>query len=66
VVESAPSNVVATEIDGLWLSVSASTGTKCDRCWHHTEDVGQYEEHKELCGRCITNVDGEGEQRQFA
>ncbi|MFT5759282.1 MAG: isoleucyl-tRNA synthetase [Alteromonadaceae bacterium] len=66
VVESAPASALATEIEGLWLSVSQATGIKCDRCWHVTEDVGQHEEHKELCGRCITNIDEEGEVRQFA
>ena len=28
-------------------------------------DVGRYAEHPELCGRCVTNVDGPGEQRKF-
>jgi len=27
--------------------------------------VGTYAEHPQLCGRCIVNVDGEGEPRQF-
>jgi isoleucyl-tRNA synthetase len=62
----APENAEATEIEGLWLTVAAAEGTKCDRCWHVTEDVGTYEAHPELCGRCVTNVDGEGEQRQYA
>ncbi|GLX77168.1 isoleucine--tRNA ligase [Thalassotalea insulae] len=65
-VEQAPEGAIATEIDGLWLTVTASSGTKCERCWHHTEDVGQSESHPTLCGRCVTNVDGEGEQRKFA
>jgi len=66
VVESAPENALATEIEGLWLAVSSAAGTKCERCWHVTEDIGQDEKHPELCGRCITNVEGEGETRQFA
>ncbi|WP_448211394.1 isoleucine--tRNA ligase [Colwellia sp. MEBiC06753] len=61
-----PEASVATALDGLWLSVSQSTGTKCDRCWHFTDDVGVDESHPELCGRCVTNVDGDGEQRAFA
>ena len=48
------------------IKVSASENTKCVRCWHHREDVGQNEEHPELCGRCIENVAGDGEIRQFA
>ncbi|GHE79837.1 isoleucine--tRNA ligase [Thalassotalea profundi] len=66
VVNAAPEDASETEIDGLWLSIAASTGTKCERCWHYTDDVGKDETHTDLCGRCITNIDGNGEVRQFA
>ena len=66
IVTEAPANATATDIDGLWLTVAQSNGTKCERCWHFTDDIGQSDEHPDLCGRCITNVDGEGETRQFA
>ncbi len=65
-VTEAPADAIPTELDGLWLAVTASTGTKCDRCWHYTDDVGQDQSHPDLCGRCITNIDGAGEVRQFA
>jgi isoleucyl-tRNA synthetase len=52
--------------DELWVGVQASAHSKCVRCWHHREDVGLSEKHPELCGRCIENVEGDGEQRQFA
>lgn len=65
-VTAAPADALETDIDGLWLAVSPAEGAKCDRCWHVTTDIGESEEHPELCGRCITNVDGEGETRQFA
>ena len=52
--------------DELWISVSASAHTKCIRCWHYREDVGSSTEHPELCGRCVENVAGSGETRQFA
>jgi isoleucyl-tRNA synthetase len=39
---------------------------KCVRCWHHREDVGNYAEHTELCGRCIDNIEGNGEHRRYA
>ena len=55
-----------TLVDGLKVAVKASEHAKCARCWHHREDVGQHAEHEELCGRCIENVEGEGEQRSFA
>jgi len=39
---------------------------KCVRCWHHRADVGADPEHPELCGRCVQNVAGDGENRRFA
>ena len=59
-------NAVATEVEGLSIEVTKSAGEKCTRCWHHRADVGTHDAHPELCGRCITNVDGEGETRQYA
>jgi isoleucyl-tRNA synthetase len=52
--------------DELWIAVQASAHEKCIRCWHHREDVGSNKEHPELCGRCINNVAGDGEQRRYA
>lgn len=52
--------------DEIWLAVSASTHEKCTRCWHHREEVGTDDTHPELCGRCIENIDGEGEKRLYA
>ncbi|WP_449448417.1 isoleucine--tRNA ligase [Thermomonas brevis] len=42
-----------------------TTKPKCVRCWHHREDVGAHAEHPLLCGRCVLNVDGAGETRQW-
>ncbi|MGR5110222.1 isoleucine--tRNA ligase [Vibrio jasicida] len=55
-----------TDIEGLFVEVAAAEGEKCDRCWHHTPDVGTIEGHEKICGRCVSNVDGEGEVRKFA
>ncbi len=54
-----------TEIEGLSLEIVASKHPKCERCWHRCEDVGQHAEHPLLCGRCISNVDGDGEHRDY-
>jgi len=59
-------DAVATEVDGLEISVRKSEHSKCARCWHHLEDVGADANHEELCTRCVTNIEGNGEQRQFA
>jgi isoleucyl-tRNA synthetase len=55
-----------TEVDGLFVEVTPTKAKKCDRCWHHTDDVGTIEGHEHICGRCVTNVNGDGEVRQFA
>ncbi|CAG7856649.1 partial isoleucyl-tRNA synthetase, partial [biofilm metagenome] len=59
-------DAIHTDIDGIKLKVMVSTNEKCVRCWHHQPDVGQHSTHPELCGRCIENVDGNGEQRRYA
>lgn len=64
--ESAPADAVGTEIGGLNVSVKSSKHPKCVRCWHHREDVGRSLEHPELCGRCVQNVAGGGEVREYA
>ncbi len=62
----APAEALGTELPGLQLLVRPAPGTKCVRCWHRLEDVGSHAAHPELCGRCIDNVDGVGEVRQYA
>jgi isoleucyl-tRNA synthetase len=43
-----------------------SPHAKCARCWHWREDVGAHAEHPELCGRCGSNLFGDGEPRVHA
>ncbi len=50
----------------LLVEAGPSDHQKCIRCWHHREGVGSHVEHPELCGRCVGNIDGDGEQRRFA
>jgi isoleucyl-tRNA synthetase len=64
--EDAPADALQTDVEGLMLVAKSSDHAKCARCWHHREDVGTHDEHPELCGRCIDNVDGNGETRSFA
>ncbi|CAK0758192.1 isoleucine--tRNA ligase [Gammaproteobacteria bacterium] len=51
---------------GLWLKAMPSPHPKCGRCWHHRIDVGAHASHPELCGRCVTNIEGPGEERRHA
>ncbi|MDF0532901.1 isoleucine--tRNA ligase [Shewanella sp. A32] len=62
----APADATDTELSALKLQVSKAAAEKCERCWHHREDVGVNPAHPHLCGRCVTNIEGEGEQRLFA
>jgi isoleucyl-tRNA synthetase len=62
----APVNAVGTDVDGLAVLVEPSEDAKCVRCWHQCADVGNVPAHEELCGRCVENVDGNGEVRYFA
>ena len=50
----------------LSVSVSPSSHTKCERCWHYSADVGSVSSHPTICGRCDSNLHGSGEQRAFA
>ena len=52
--------------DEARIDVSASTHDKCERCWHYREDVGADKNHATLCGRCVSNLYGEGEARHYA
>lgn len=54
------------EVEGLKIAARASAHDKCPRCWHHREDVGSHATHPRLCGRCVGNLEGQGEQRSFA
>ena len=51
---------------GIGIEVKASEATKCERCWHYSDDVGHNPAHPTLCGRCDSNLHGDGEVRHFA
>ena len=40
--------------------------SKCERCWHVRDDVGSDPTHPGLCGRCLSNLFGQGEARACA
>ena len=65
-IADAPAEALAGEVEGLKVRVSASDAEKCERCWHRRDDIGSVEEPPTLCGRCVTNVAGEGEVRHYA
>jgi isoleucyl-tRNA synthetase len=50
----------------LAIAVNPSAGAKCERCWHWRADVGADAAHPALCGRCVANLLGGGEPREYA
>jgi isoleucyl-tRNA synthetase len=52
--------------DALAIRVSTAFGTKCERCWHYSDELGADPAHPTLCGRCTSNLFGAGESRHFA
>ncbi|MEY4317141.1 MAG: Isoleucine--tRNA ligase [Pseudomonadota bacterium] len=60
------SAVVLKQGSEFATQVSVSTAPKCERCWHYSDDVGQDTAHPTLCGRCSSNLYGEGEARHCA
>jgi isoleucyl-tRNA synthetase len=57
---------VPSRLPGVAVRVLPSDGVKCERCWHYRRDVGVQPEHPSLCGRCVSNLFGEGESRPYA
>jgi isoleucyl-tRNA synthetase len=51
---------------GVRIMVTPSSHVKCDRCWHYRADVGADAEHAHICGRCVSNLFGKGEERSHA
>jgi len=65
----APAGTGTEQLDSgatIAVTVQPYDAPKCSRCWHRCEDVGSHSAHPELCGRCVSNVDGDGEQREYA
>lgn len=63
--KEAPADIPCNHL-GIAIKVEASPHEKCVRCWHRRSDVGENESYPGLCKRCVGNVSGEPEVRQFA
>ena len=64
--DQAPKNALRNESGDIAVAVSKIEDAKCERCWHRVPDVGANAAHPEICGRCVDNIEGDGEIRQFA
>ncbi|CAN0900547.1 Isoleucine--tRNA ligase, chloroplastic/mitochondrial [Linum grandiflorum] len=40
----------------VWIGVSRAAGSKCERCWNYTPNVGSFPDHPTLCHRCYNVV----------
>ena len=56
--------VVGADADRV--DVTPSAAKKCERCWHYRADVDANAGHPGLCGRCVSNLYGDGEVRRHA
>lgn len=63
---SGPANAVVTDVPGLALKIEPTVQPKCDRCWHRRSDVDANPDYPGLCARCVENVAGTGEVRNYA
>ena len=60
---AAPARSQAKGVVGVFAQATAKA--KCVRCWHRREDVGADPRHPELCMRCVSNIEGPGETREW-
>jgi isoleucyl-tRNA synthetase len=60
-----PADASLPEASDAWIVATPSTHAKCVRCWHYRSDVGHHAGDPELCGRCVENVNGDGENRKY-
>ena len=50
---------------GVWILVRPTDDQKCVRCWQRRPDVGEDSRHPQLCRRCVSNIEGPGEVREY-
>jgi isoleucyl-tRNA synthetase len=61
----APQGIIVRTESGVGIDVQSCKYEKCARCWHRCVDVGEDLSHPELCMRCVGNISGHDEVRQF-
>lgn len=60
-----PASAIATELPGLWLTLTNSKEPKCERCWHRLTEVNTIADFPGICPRCVDNLTT-GELRLYA
>jgi isoleucyl-tRNA synthetase len=46
----------AESVAGLQIAVSAAPGSKCERCWCYSEELGSHGDHPAICPKCTAAV----------
>jgi len=54
-----PAKEGLSEVEGLGILVEKADGSKCERCWCRSTEVGADAEHPSLCRRCAGILKGE-------
>lgn len=47
---------VEVKVGDKHVEVTKAPGTKCERCWKYSEEVGNHAEHSTICPRCIDAI----------
>jgi isoleucyl-tRNA synthetase len=57
---AAPAGAFAlADVAGISVTVEKASGSKCERCWKYTDDVGTISQHPAVCARCAGVVQKE-------
>jgi isoleucyl-tRNA synthetase len=56
----------SVEFPQIAVVVTTLNYPKCVRCWHRRADVNTRPSHPDICPRCVENIVGPGEVRQYA
>ncbi|WWO99148.1 MAG: isoleucine--tRNA ligase [Candidatus Dasytiphilus stammeri] len=55
----------SSNLHNLKFLLYRADGKKCSRCWHYCTDIGKFMDYPEICGRCVMNLVGKGEERHY-
>ena len=48
------------EVPELYVVIKVAPGEKCERCWNYSETVGKDNRYPNVCARCISVLESEG------
>ena len=57
--------VAGAPAKSIVVQATPTTNPKCVRCWQHRADVGGDPAHPQICLRCVSNIEGPGEERRW-